>query len=295
MAMALLWWETTGLTWRTAEKRRVTKALRETALTTPGTPPAQRQAQQCPSPDGLSCEDLRSSDVYKTLVQSGIFSRTNPETVFAWAKQLAPEQFGPGCIVGTQTGPVRRLYVIISGKVKVSYRLPDGGEIILTILGHSEIFGIVPLFDPGSREVSVTTLTEVLAVPIERDQLLAWMSEHPEISDQVLRLFARWADATTNSLADFAFVDTQERIARRLLSLRKRFGRREGDVVKVVHDLTLKEFARLVGVAPRTTVAILRDFEKRGWIRLEDHSVVIVDGQALGSLSLINISEVSCA
>lgn len=293
--MALLWWDTSTLIWRTADKSRMGKAVRATVLTTPDKPTMQRQSHQYLSHGELRCEDVKSSDVYKTLVESGIFSRTNPETVSAWAKQLAPEQFGPGCIVGTQSGPVRRLYVIISGKVKVSYRLPEGDEIILTILGHSDIFGIVALFDPGSRETSVTTLTDVVAVPIERDRLLAWMVGHPEVSDQVLRLFARWADATTNSLADFAFADTQERIARRLLSLRKRFGRREGDVVRVVHDLTLKEFARLVGVAPRTTVAILRDFEQRGWIRLEDNSVVIVDGQALASLSPTNMPEVSCA
>ncbi|BBZ37838.1 Crp/Fnr family transcriptional regulator [Mycobacterium conspicuum] len=264
--------------------------LRTTALATAEQPPAQR-VSHCE----LRCEDSTSGNVYTALAESGIFSRTNPETLSAWAKQLAPEQFGPGCIVGSPSGPTRRLYVIISGKVKVSYRLPDGSEVILTILGRSEIFGIVALFDPESRETSVTTLTDVLAVPIERDLLTAWMVAHPEIIDQVLRLFARWADATTNSMADFAFADTRERIASRLLSLRKRFGRREGDVVRVVHDLTLKEFARLVGVEPRTTVAVLRDFEQRGWIRLEDNSVVIAEGQALASLRLTDKSEVACA
>lgn len=293
--MALLWWDTTSLNWWTAEKSRMRKAVQATALTPTDQHHKQSQARQGLSYGESRCHHLKSSDVYKTLVESGIFSRTNPETVSAWAEQLTPEQYGPGRVVGIQSGPARCLYVIMSGKVKVSYRLPDGFEVMLTILGPPEIFGAITLFDPESREISATTLTEVLTVPIERDQLVAWMVERPEISDQVLRLFARWADATTNSLVDFAFADAQKRIASRLLFLRKRFGRREGDVVRVVHDLTLKEFARLVGVAPRTTVAILRDFERRGWIRLEDNSVVIVDGHALASLSLMNTSEVSCA
>ncbi|RAU94662.1 Crp/Fnr family transcriptional regulator [Mycobacterium colombiense] len=293
--MTLLWWNTTSRIWRAAEDNRMGKASRTTASATPGRPATQRPVQQCLSQGEVPRGDLVTGDVHKALVESGIFCRTTPETVSAWAKQLAPEQFEPGCVVGAQRGSGRRLYVIISGKVKVSYRLPDGSEIILKILGRYEIFGIETLVDPGSPETSVSTLTDVLAVPIERDQLMTWMVGHPEISDQVLRLFARWADATTNSLADFAFTDTQERIASRLLCLRKRFGQREGDVVRVVHDLTLKEFARLVGVAPRTTVAILRDFEERGWIRLDDNSVVIVDGHALASLGLHNTSEASCA
>lgn len=294
--MALLWWDTTSLIRPTAEKSRVRQPVRATVVTTATDKrPAQREAQQRLSLGGLRGEKSKSADVYETLVKSGIFSRTNPATVSAWAKELAPERFAPGCVVSTQSGSARRLYVIISGKVKVSYRLPDGFEVMLTILGPSEMIGAITLFDPESREISVITLTEVLAVPIHHHQLLAWMVEHPEISDQILRLFARWANATTNSLVEFAFADAQKRIASRLLFLKKRFGRREGDVVRVVHDLTLKEFARFVGVAPRTTVAILRNFEQRGWIRLEDNSVVIVDGQAIASLGLMNVSEVSCA
>jgi CRP/FNR family cyclic AMP-dependent transcriptional regulator len=154
------------------------------------------------------------------------------------------------------------------------------------------MFGVITLFDPGSREMSVTTLTEVVAVPVERDQLLVWMAECPEVSDQVLRLFARWAKAMSNSLADFAFADVSSRVASRLLLLRKRFGRQEGEVVRVVHDLALEDFSLLVGCAPETIGATLRDFEDRGWIRLEDNSVVIVDAQALASVRPMSVSEV---
>jgi CRP/FNR family transcriptional regulator, cyclic AMP receptor protein len=293
--MALLLWDTISPIRRTSEKWRTRKASRATALPLTTSAAAKQQAQHWPPHNELQSEDSECGDIYQALAASGIFSRTNTEAVSAFARELAPEQFPSGRIVGAQRGLGGRLFVIISGKVKVSYRLPDGSEIILTILGPAEIFGATALFDPESRETTVTTLTEVVAVPIERDQLLVWMAEHPEVSDQVLRLFARWANATTNSLADFAFADAHRRIASRLLFLRQRFGRREGEVVRVVHDLTLKDFARLVGDAPKTIVAVLHDFEDRGWIRLEDNSVVIVDGHALASQSPMSMSEVSCA
>jgi CRP/FNR family transcriptional regulator, cyclic AMP receptor protein len=293
--MTLLLWDTISPIWRTSGKRRTRKASRATALTLTTSGAGKQQAQQRLSRSELRREDSECGDVYKALAASGIFSRTNTETVSAWAKQLVPALFAPGRIVGAQRGRGDGLFVIISGKVKVSYRLPDGSEIILTILGSAEIFGATALFDPESREITVTTLTEVVAVPIEREKLLVWMAERPEVRDQVLRLFARWVSATTNSLADFAFVDAHRRVASRLLFLRQRFGRREGDVVRVVHDLTLKDFARLVGDAPKTIVAVLHDFENREWIRLEGNSVVIVDGHALASLSPMSMSEVPCA
>jgi CRP/FNR family transcriptional regulator len=120
------------------------------------------------------------------------------------------------------------------------------------------------------------------------------MAEHPEVSEQVLRLFARWTKATTDAFVDFARGDAASRIASRLLSLRKRFGWQEGDVVRIVHDMTLADFSLLVGVAPATIVETLRDFQDRDWIRLEDDSVVILDAHALASLRPIGASEVCC-
>jgi CRP/FNR family cyclic AMP-dependent transcriptional regulator len=131
----------------------------------------------------------------------------------------------------------------------------------------------------------VTTVTEVLAVAVERQQLLAWLAEFPEVIHQIMRLLARRADVMTECLIDFACSNPTYRIARRLLLLGKRFGRQEGEVVRVMHDLTLKDISSFAGVPTWTVAATLRDFSDRGFIRFEDGALVIVDGQGLASLS----------
>lgn len=225
-----------------------------------------------------------SSLVYQALLSTGIFGRTDPSVVSAFSRQLQPVHFAPGHAVATEGDFGGRLYVIISGKVKVSYRRPDGREMLLTIVGPAEFLGATAMFDPASRRATASTLTQVLAVPIERQQLLAWMVEHPEIRDQLLRLLARWARLSTTFLNDFASADSQKRVAGRLLFLGQRFGRREGEVVRVVHDLTSDDFSRLVDVATETIGATLRNFEHHGWIHLDDKSFLIADSQALRSL-----------
>ncbi|WP_172828815.1 Crp/Fnr family transcriptional regulator [Mycobacterium sp. 1164966.3] len=235
-----------------------------------------------------------SSDVYQALIASGLFSKLDPESLFAVAEQLEPVQFLPGEIMVAQSSRGGRVYIIISGKVKVAYRHPEGGEVVLTILGPREMFGAMTLFDPEAHEIDATALTTVVAVAIERAQFLLWIAERPEFSDQVLRLFARWVKASTNSLVDFAFADAQNRVANQLLLLRKRFGRREGEAVRVVHDLTLEDFSLLVGVAPETICDTLREFEHRGWIRLEYNSVVVVDAHALSAISHSNMLKAHC-
>ena len=87
----------------------------------------------------------------------------------------------------------------------------------------------------------------------------------------------------TGALTDFAFADVSGRVASRLLLLRRRFGHLDGEVVRIVHDLTLQDLSRLVGASPELIGHALRDFENRGWIRLDDKSVVVIDSQALAS------------
>jgi CRP/FNR family cyclic AMP-dependent transcriptional regulator len=239
-------------------------------------------------------QSATSSDIRRALIASGIFSKLDPVRVTAVSEQLELTQFLPGDVVDAQSSCGGCVYVIISGKVKVVHRNSDGSEMVLTILGPKEMFGAVTLFDPESREVTATALTEVVAVPIGRDQVLAWIAEFPEFSDQILRLFARWVKSSTNALVDFGLANVQSRVANQLLSLRKRFGRREGEVVRVVHDLTMEDFSLLTGVAPETIGETLQEFQDRGWIRLEDNSVVIVDAHALASEPHMSSPEVHC-
>jgi hypothetical protein len=47
------------------------------------------------------------------------------------------------------------------------------------------------------------------------------------------------------------------------LLLASRVGERDGEVVRVVHDLTLQELALFAGVTPEVIDVTLRDFRRR--------------------------------
>lgn len=223
----------------------------------------------------------RYDDVRWALLASGLVKKTDPAAVSRWCEQLKPVRFAPGGVIAAGGDFGGRLYVIMSGKVELSYRRPGGRDVALTVLESYEIVGRVSLFDGPACETCVTALTEVQLAPIERDQLLTWMAECPEFSAQMLRLFARRTREMTDALTDFAFAGIPSRVASRLLLLRRRFGYRDGEVVRIAHDLTVKELSRLVGVPPLLIADTLGDFEDHGWIRLDGTSVVIVDSAAL--------------
>lgn len=183
-----------------------------------------------------------------------------------------------------QTGASVYEALIASGKVQLVYRRADACEFGLTVFGPSQTLGAKTLFDPDSEGFVLITLTEVVVVPIRRDQLLSWLAEHPEIGEQMLRLFSRWEKECQNLLVDFALADARVRTASRLVVLSKRFGYRDGDALRLAHGMGLEDFAIMVGVAPEVVEATLRGFADRGWIRLQGGDVLVVDTEALKAI-----------
>ncbi len=215
------------------------------------------------------------------LLRAGIFQGVEPSAVAALTGQLKPVDFPRGHVVFTEGDPGDRLYIIVSGKIKLGRRSPDGRENLLAIMGPSDMFGELTIFDPGPRTSTATTVTTVHAVSMDRDALKAWMNQRPEIAYQLLRVLARRLRRTNNNLADLIFTDVPGRVAKTMLELAQRFGTQEAGAVRVKHDLTQEEIAQLVGASRETVNKALADFTHRGWLRVEGKSVLISDAQRL--------------
>jgi len=219
--------------------------------------------------------------VDEILSRAGIFQGVEPSAVSALTKQLQPVDFPRGHTVFAEGEPGDRLYIIISGKVKIGHRSPDGQENLLTIMGPSDMFGEMSIFDPGPRTSSATTVTEVRAVSMDRDALRAWIADRPEIAEQLLRVLARRLRRTNNNLADLIFTDVPGRVAKQLLQLAQQFGTQEDGAMRVTHDLTQEEIAQLVGASRESVNKALAEFAHRGWIRLDVKTVWICDSERL--------------
>jgi CRP/FNR family cyclic AMP-dependent transcriptional regulator len=215
------------------------------------------------------------------LARAGIFQGVEPTAVAALAAELTEVEFPRGQVIFHEGEPGDRLYIILSGKVKLGRRSPDGRENLLTIMGPSDMFGELSIFDPGPRTSSATTVTEVRAATMDRDALKKWIKDRPEIAEQLLRVLARRLRRTNNNLADLIFTDVPGRVAKQLLQLAQRFGTQEGGALRVTHDLTQEEIAQLVGASRETVNKALADFAQRGWLRLEGKSVLIADSERL--------------
>ncbi len=174
-----------------------------------------------------------------------------------------------------------RLYIILSGKMKLTRAAPDGRENLLSVHGPGEMFGELSLFDPVPRTSSAAAVTDARLAGLAHDDLRTWLANRPDVAMHLLQALAQRLRKINDVKADLVFTDVPGRVAKALLDLAERFGEPQPGGVQVNHDLTQEELAQLVGASRETVNKALADFAARGWIQLAAKSVLITDSERL--------------
>ncbi len=216
------------------------------------------------------------------LKHASLFAALDEDAASALQASMAHVQLPRGEVLFNEGEPGNRLYVITEGKIKLGASSSDGRETLLAILGPGEMFGELSLFDPGPRTATATALTDAELLGLGNTDLQPWLAGRPEVAVSLLGALARRLRRTNEAMADLVFSDVPGRVAKALLELAGKFGETSDDgSVHVVHDLTQEELAQLVGASRETVNKALADFQNRGWIRLEQRGVDLLDVERL--------------
>jgi len=217
----------------------------------------------------------------EVLRQAPLFAGLDDDAAQALANSMSSQSMRRGEVLFNEGDPGDRLFVVIDGKIKLGRTSPDGRENLLAILGPGQMFGELSFFDPGPRSATATAVTEVDLRVLGHEALEPILAQHSGVAQALLHQLAGRLRRTNEVVGDLVFSDVPGRVAKALLDLASRFGRRADDGIHVNHDLTQEELAQLVGASRETVNKALADFASRGWLRLEPRSVVILDLERL--------------
>lgn len=210
-----------------------------------------------------------------------LFAALDDEDASALMASMTPVTLARGHTLFHEGEAGDRLYVVVSGKVKLGRTSSDGRENLVTVLGPGEMLGELSLFDPGPRSLSATAVSDSELAGLGHADLAEFLNGRPEVARQLLQALARRLRRTNDTLADMVFSDVPGRVAKALLDLSRRFGRQTEQGVMVAHELTQEELAQLVGASRETVNKALADFAGRGWLRLEARAVCLLDIERL--------------
>lgn len=209
----------------------------------------------------------------RALRQVALFAELPQERLQQLAQMVRRRTYHRGETIFHKGDPGNGLYIITSGQVKVVLPSESGEEAVLAVLETSEFFGELALFDGLPRSATVVAVTHTEVLVLHRDDFLGFVTRNPEVAIACFAALSRRLRATDELIEDAIFLDVPGRLAKRLLDLAERHGRRTERGLEIDLKLTQQDLAAMVG-ATRESVN-----KHLGWMR--DHRLIQLDRQRI--------------
>jgi CRP/FNR family transcriptional regulator len=175
----------------------------------------------------------------------------------------------------------RGVFVLCTGKVKLSTTSRDGKTIITKISDSGDVLGLNAVVSNRPYEVTAEMMEPGQANFIPRDSLLHMLKDHPEVAMRVAQQLSRnyytaYEEIRTLGLA----ASPSEKFAKLLLAWSSKSAADDGSA-QVKLTLTHEEVAEMIGTTRETVSRLFSEFKKKQLMQLKGATLVIRSRMAL--------------
>jgi CRP-like cAMP-binding protein len=206
--------------------------------------------------------------VSELLADVPLLAHASPELRDRLASAAYPKKLARGQVLFVEGEPCDALYVVKTGRLKVSVTSPHGDELVLAVHGPGESIGELSLVDGGTRSAGAMAIDDTELVCLPRDAFLTMLRDSPDAAIALAQDLAAMLRRLTTSAADLVFLDLPRRLAKLLVT---------GDV----DGMAQAQVAARLGVGRQSLNKSLSKFVDRGWIEVQRAAVVVLDRAAL--------------
>ena len=218
-----------------------------------------------------------SSAVSTTVLKSvPMFSAFSPDQMRALSAMIMLRAAPRGSAVMREGGPADCLYVVLSGRLKVSMGEADGKETILSIIGPGEFFGEMSLIDDNPRSATVTAIESCELLAITRRDFRRCLVENSNLAMAVMRVLVRRLREADRKIGSLAMLDVYGRVARLLLDMSESVN---GQRV-VTKRISKQDIAKMIGASREMVHKVMKDLQVSGYIEVQGSTIVLRDKSA---------------
>lgn len=206
-----------------------------------------------------------------------IFSELPPETLEKIEQVGMKKKFLKDNLILMEEEAGSALFVIITGKVKISRSSSDGREVIFSILAGSDFFGEMAILDGQKRSANVVALEDSELFIIDREQFLELLKTHPEISIALLYELSTRLRAADLKIKSLTLKDAEGKVAIVILQLADEEGTIKQGIVEIEKLPLQQDLANMAGTSRETISRTLHSFVKKGLIELEGNKLRVLN------------------
>lgn len=200
------------------------------------------------------------------LGQLWIFNDLTPEEREFLAARAKRRQNERGRTIFSQGDRANEMFLLKSGRVKLTRLFENGNEITLDIRKAGDFIGETVLAEAGVYPVSAVCLEPVLTCGFAKDQLEGIILERPNIGLQIIRNLSAQISQLTNRVEDMAISGIAERLLRLLTRLAAEHGTPQGEGILLPLLLTHEELGFLLGAHRVSVTRAMQELKQAGWL-----------------------------
>ncbi|GBE29475.1 MAG TPA: Crp/Fnr family transcriptional regulator [Bacteroidetes bacterium] len=171
----------------------------------------------------------------------------------------------------------RNMFVIKSGRVKISGVSSEGDEAIFSIFSDGDFFGELSIIDGLPRSATATAIDDVELWVLNRGDFLSLLESFPQVAITLLKELAERLRRSDSQIKALTLKDARGRVGSTLVRLAEDSGIVRGGKV-VLEGLPLqRDIASIAGTSRETISRVIKRFEDEGLMIKVENSVVFND------------------
>ncbi len=221
----------------------------------------------------------------EVLSQIALFRRVIPEDRERLANVSHLRQYERGDLVFDEGDPSDFFFIVVTGRVKVFKRAPNGHDRILEIFGPGGLLGAVAAYEARPYPACAGAIEPTTCLLTPRPAFFALLEERPSLVRGLLGSLSIRLMELTARLAELTGGRVESRFARLFLKLGSQMGRPDRGGVFVPMALSRQELADLTGTTIETCIRIMSRWGKDNVLLTDKDGFVILDTAALEALA----------
>jgi len=177
--------------------------------------------------------------------------------------------------------PRDALYLVLSGGVKLTRNNPGKGKLIMEIFGPGEIIIEESFSSNSSHSSEARPLGEAKVLKISHKLLNKIFESNSKFLLAWLEMVSRWLSYYQERLEAMVFQDVNQRLANALVSLAKKFGKKDQRGTLISLKITHQELSEYIAASRETVSLALSDLRKKKLLQTKMRWLVIPDLKAL--------------
>src|SRR5574343_514332 len=163
------------------------------------------------------------------------------------------------------------LYILLTGRAKVTNTDEEGREIILAWLGPGEFFGEMGLIDGSPRSANVVAAEACELLFLSKEAFQRCLQDNFQVAQKLMKTLVLRLREADRKIESLALLDVYGRVARLLLDMSEVVDERR--VVK--KKMSKQDMAKMIGASREMVSKVMRDLELSGYICYEGDLLVI--------------------